>query len=100
MHVMDPRQVLELAPDVVLQVVGGEALLLKLHDETVFSLNQTAARIAQEVAYGRSLDAVADTLAREFGVDRDEVLRDATEIVETWLARGLVMPRHRGAGAP
>ena len=35
------------ARDVVIQVIGGDALVLNLRDETVFSLNPTGARIAE-----------------------------------------------------
>ena len=80
-----------LAPDVVLQIVGGEALLLKLHEEAVFSLNETGARIAQLVSQGHSLDSMADTLSGEYGVDRFSVMQDASELVEILMARGLVV---------
>src|SRR4026207_318252 len=45
------------APDVIVQTIDGEALILKLHDEEVFSLNATGARIAQLIADGQRLDA-------------------------------------------
>ena len=90
---INPQQRLQLAPDVVLQVVGGEALLLKLHEETVFALNDTGARIAQLVSEGLHLEAVADTLCQEYGVDRAQVMQDAAPLVETLVARGLMVPR-------
>ena len=52
----DLWQQLSFAPDVVVQVINGEALILKLHDEEVFSLNETGARVAQLIEQRCSLD--------------------------------------------
>jgi hypothetical protein len=78
--------------DVVVQVIGGEALVLNLRAETVFSLNPTGARIAQLIQSGLTLDAVVDALCPEYGVDRTEILPDVNELVEMLLRRGLVVP--------
>ena len=40
----DYTQTLSFAPDVVVQNIQGEALILKLQDEEVFALNTTGAR--------------------------------------------------------
>jgi hypothetical protein len=80
-----------LAKDVVVQVIGGDALVLNLRDETVFSLNPTGARIAELIRTGISLDEVIDALCREYGADREEVARDVDDLVSTLLSRGLVV---------
>jgi hypothetical protein len=85
-----------LAPDVVLQIVDGSALLLKLHDEAVFTLNETGARIAQLIAEPRRLDAVAETLSREYRVDSAETFAEARALVETLIRRGLAVTREAG----
>ena len=48
----DHWQKLSFAPDVVVQVINGEALILKLQEEEVFSLNETGARVAQLIDEG------------------------------------------------
>ena len=67
------QQPMQLAPDVVLQFVGDEALLLKLHDEAVFTLNETGARIALLISEGFTLEAVTQRLSREYEADQAEV---------------------------
>ena len=77
--------------DVVVQVIGGDALVLNLRDETVFSLNATGARIAELIAKGMSLDAVIDTLSLEYGAERREVADDVEALVQALLGKGLVL---------
>src|SRR5262245_19393934 len=81
----------KLAPDVVVQVIGGDALVLNLRRETVFSLNATGARIAELIAVGTGLEAVIDTLSAEYGADRAEVARDVNDLVNALLTKGLLM---------
>jgi hypothetical protein len=88
---IDYGQRLVFAPDVIVQTIEGEALLLKLQDEEVFSLNPTAARIAQLIADGLRLDAVVDTLAAEYGLSSAEVEREVGNLIEALLAKGLVV---------
>ena len=80
------------ARDVVIQVISGDALVLNLRDETVFSLNPTGARIAELLGQELSLDAVIDTLCHEYGVERHEVAPDVHELVDALLIKGLVVP--------
>jgi hypothetical protein len=86
------RQV-RLAPDVVVQVIGGDALVLHLPSETVFSLNATGARIATLIEAGTGLEAVIDTLAAEYSADRAEVARDVDDLVNILIAKGLLVAR-------
>jgi hypothetical protein len=82
--------VVTLAPDVVLRVINGEALLLKLNAEDVFALNDTGTRIVQLMTEGRNLEAVLDALEEEYGVERLELQRAVTDLVEALRTRGLV----------
>jgi hypothetical protein len=79
------------APDVVLQMIDGEAVLLKLQDEAVFSLNQTGARVAALIAEGQPVEAVIDTLGREYGARPQDLERDVRLLVQTLLSRGLLI---------
>jgi hypothetical protein len=67
--------------DVVLQIIDGDALLLKLNREDVFSLNATGARIAE----------IVETLSGEYGAAPDEIARDVDGLVDALVARGLVV---------
>jgi hypothetical protein len=77
------------APDVVLQVVDEEALLLKLDREQVFALNQTGARIAELIAAGHELPAVTAAVVEEYPDGASEVERAVYSLVETLLQKGL-----------
>ena len=91
------RQGVAFAPDVVVQVVNGEALLVKLDDESVFSLNETGARIAQLIAGGDDLDTLIDVLAGEYAVPPADVAADVERLVDALIARGLLVIRTDGA---
>lgn len=80
-----------LAPDVVLQVIDGEALMLKLQDEVVFSLNETGARIAQLISEGQQIGAIVDILSREYGQSRDDIDREVNRLVQALQARNLLV---------
>ena len=90
---IDNSRRLFLASDVVLQVIDGEALMLKLQDETVFTLNDTGARIAQLIDTGHPIDEVARILSREYGVPRGEVEREVKSLVQALRTKGLVVDR-------
>jgi Coenzyme PQQ synthesis protein D (PqqD) len=82
---------LRFAPDVIVQMIGGEALILNLRDEEVFSLNATGARVAQAIIDGQLLDAVVDALSREYAMDRDSIRQQVDDLVETLLAKRLLV---------
>jgi Coenzyme PQQ synthesis protein D (PqqD) len=91
--IIDNSSRLFFASDVVLQVIDGEALVLKLQDETVFSLNDTGTRIAQLIDGGHPLDDVARILSDEYGLPRDEVEMEVKNLVQVLRQKGLVVER-------
>jgi hypothetical protein len=90
-------ELVTLAPDVVLRVINGEALLLKLNAEDVFALNDTGTRIVQLFTEGRDLDAVLEALHEEYGVERTELRHAIRDLVDALRARGLVAVRREAA---
>ena len=82
-----------LAKDVVLQVIDGDALLLKLDDEVVFSLNATGARIVKLIADGHRVPEIVQVLSEEYGASPADVEEDVVGLVRTLAARGLVVAR-------
>jgi hypothetical protein len=79
------------APDVVLQVIDGEALVLQLGRESVFSLNETGARIAELLQQEARLEAVIARVAEEYAVDPSAVALEVHTLVERLEARQLVI---------
>jgi hypothetical protein len=84
------RAVAALAPDVVLQVIGEDALVLKLDRESVFSLNATGARIVQLLDGERTAADVVDVVAAEYGVSPEEISREVLALLGQLAARDLV----------
>ena len=85
-----PIAAVRFAPDVVVQVTGDEAVLLKLTDEVAFSLNATAARIASLISDGLAVPAIIDQLAEEYGAPRGSVATDVHALIEQLASKGLV----------
>ena len=94
----DRWQKLSFAPDVVVQVINGEALILKLQDEEVFSMNETGARDAQLIDEGRTLDGVIDALTDEYATPREEIERAVDDLVQALVSKGLVVRREPRGG--
>src|SRR4051794_23981265 len=80
-----------LAPDAELKLMGDEALMLKLTDETMFSLNATGARIAELIVEGLRVDAVVATLTSEYNVSAGEVDVEVTNLIDALLSGGLIV---------
>ena len=71
--------------------VAGEVVILRAHDSTLYVLNPVASAV-WEAADGRtSLDAVVrDVICRDFDVDPDTALRDASALLTALAAEGLL----------
>ena len=91
MKIMTDARRYALAPDAVLKVTGDEALILKLNDETMFSLNATGARITELIVEGLAIDAIVAALADEYKASRSDVESDVTNLLESLVSGGLVV---------
>jgi fumarate hydratase class II len=83
------------APDVVLQVIDDEALILKLQQEVVFALNETGARIAHLIGEGQSIDLVSETLAREYERCVTEIRPEVERLIEVLKSKGVLVVGRR-----
>ncbi len=92
----DARHSFAFAPDVVLQVIDREALLLNLEDEVVFALNETGSRIAQLLVDGTTVEEAVDALSIDYEAARADLREDVTDLVNALVARGLVVVAHEG----
>jgi hypothetical protein len=88
---MTAAQRFALASDAELTLSGDEGLLLKLSDETMFSLNATGARIAELIASGLDIDAIVAVLVEEYRASASDVKRDVAHLVEALLSGGLIV---------
>lgn len=81
-----------LAPDVMLQDGRGEAILVKLDQESLFALNETGALVVRRLREGVDLDAIIDDLARRYDAPPEAVEQDVRALVEALRARALIVP--------
>jgi hypothetical protein len=80
-----------LARDTRLTLTGDEGLILKMNDETMFSLNATGARIAELIAAGLEVDAIVNVLTSEYKASASDVKDDVTSLVDALLSGGLIV---------
>ncbi len=89
-------QRVSLAPDIIMRVIDGEAVMLKLGDEEVFALNQTAARVVQFIVEGKNVDAMVDVLSGEYQMEKKDVECDVSDLLDALASKGLVIVEHTG----
>jgi hypothetical protein len=75
--------------DVLLQEVGGEAVLLDLSDGVYFSLTGAGARMVQLIREHGETSKVVDAMAEEYEAGADQIGADLADLLETMIAHGL-----------
>ena len=83
--------IVRLAPDVVVDAIDGEAVVVNLRTEAVFSLNSTGARIAELIGAGAQIEHIVETLSAEYGHNRGGVEREVLALVRALAVHGLVV---------
>ena len=66
------------------------AVLLDIEQGICFSLNPVGLKVWELLKKRCSLDEIADALAQEFSVPRDQILSDASEFIEALEAKHLI----------
>ena len=81
------------APNVVLQEMGSEGLMVDLERNVYFTFNSTAtlAWLALEAGQRMTVGALVDHLLARFDVSRARLLADLDALLQGWLAAGLVI---------
>src|SRR5262249_11023469 len=87
----------QIPDDVIFRDLQGEAIILNLTTGTYFGLNEVGTRAWTEFAAAVTLDAVVETLTREYDVDRRTAERDGLELVEALAVKGLIVVGADGA---
>lgn len=91
-----PRAPLDLAdtvtpsPEVLVQELEGEAVLLDLQSERYFGLDDVGTRIWQHLTTHGRLDRVCDAMQDEFDVDPETLRADVLRLVEELVSVGIV----------
>lgn len=86
-----PESRLQIAPDVMVQAVGRESVLLDLGSQQYFLLDAVGTRAWQLLAEHGRLSAVWERMTGEYDVERDVLELDLLELAEELLAAGLIL---------
>ena len=78
------------APDVLINVVDGEAVLLDLKSESYFGLDEVGMRMWQVLTESASVKAAYETLLAEYDVEPEKLQHDLEELIQQLVEHGLV----------
>jgi Coenzyme PQQ synthesis protein D (PqqD) len=78
------------APDVMIRIVGDEAVILNLKSELYLGLNPVGTRIWMVLHDAPSIQAAYDSLLTEFEVEPERLHQDMDELLAQLLAQGLI----------
>jgi len=85
------------SPEVMLQELGGEAVLLDLKSESYFGLDEVGTRIWRLVEQHGDLKVVHATLLEEYDVESSRLERDLEDLIGRLVEAGLVNVETTGA---
>ncbi len=95
-----PRSSLDLSaivipsPEVLVQELDGEAVLLNLESERYFGLDDVGTRVWQHLLEHRRLERVCEEMQKEFDVDESRLRADILQLVEELIEAGIVTVEH------
>lgn len=89
MDLIDSREIL--IPEGIRQTTSQDgAVLLDIEQGICFSLNPVGLKIWELLKQGQPIDKVADTLANEFPISRQQILADTQEFISALEAKQLI----------
>jgi hypothetical protein len=77
-------------PATAWRVIEGEAVILSMDTKVLRGLNPVGSRVWELIDGERSVEAIAEAVAREFEVAPTRAAADVRVFVEDLLAKGLV----------
>ena len=89
MKVSLPTRIM-LSPEVFFQELEGEAVLLDLHNEYYYSLDDVGTRMWQLLVEHREVATVVERLLAEYDVDEATLRRDLAQLIAALADAGLV----------
>ena len=78
-------------PDVLMQEIDGESVLLDLRTETYFGLDEVGTLLFRTLKEQGTLAAAVGAGLAAFEVEREELTRDLLALVEDLVAQGLLV---------
>ena len=86
----DSQRTARIAPDVLFQEVGGEAVLLNLTSERYFGLDAVGTRVWQLIEQGTSLADIAARIGDEFDAPLAVIASDLDILLGKLVEAGLI----------
>ena len=86
----------QIAPDVMIQEVGGESVLLDLKTERYLGLNEVGTRMWQALSESDSIQAAYDTLQAEYDVTPQQLEEDLRDLLNRLLENALITTEPTG----
>jgi hypothetical protein len=78
------------APDVLVQEVDDESVLLNLASEQYFGLDEVGTRMWQALSSCDSVQAAHDQLLKEYAVEEERLRSDLLDLVDQLVEHGLL----------
>ena len=78
------------APEIMIQEVGGESVILDLKTEKYLGLDEVGTRMWQVLLESDSIQAAYDTLLAEYEVPPTQLEEDLRDFVDRLLENGLI----------
>ena len=81
MNMPNNQTKIKLNPDVILQRIGNEMILINLKTEQIYSLNHTAARFIELLEIGKSLEDIESQIIQEYDVEPNVLHQDILQMI-------------------
>ena len=78
------------APDVMLRIIGDEAVILNLKSELYLGLNPVGTRMWTVLQDAPSIQAAYESLLDEFEVEPERLRQDIDQLLDQMLEQGLI----------
>ena len=88
---VESQRTARIAPDVLFQEVGGEAVLLNLASERYFGLDAIGTRIWQLIEQGTPVTGIAARIGDEFDAPMETITSDLDKLLERLIEAGLIV---------
>ena len=86
----------QIAPDVMIQEVGGESVLLDLKTERYLGLNEVGTRMWQALSESDSIQAAYERLQAEYDVTPQQLEEDLRDLLNRLLENALITTEPTG----
>jgi hypothetical protein len=87
---LDLSAIVTPSPEVLVQELDGEAVLLNLESERYFGLDDVGTRLWQHLLEHRRLERVCEEMQKEYDVDESTLRADVLGLVDELIAAGIV----------